>query len=137
MAQTGWSARQVTGPVALGFLALVALLIVGLTPLFQALLHLPFLLRVGVIVLAMAPPGILMGMFFPSGLCSVGEKASGFIPWAWGINGCMSVYGSVVAILAAMVYGFNVVLTLGAAVYAFGFLAARWFSREEMAWQHP
>jgi hypothetical protein len=67
----------------------------------------------------------------------VGEKASGFIPWAWGINGCMSVYGSVVAILAAMVYGFNVVLTLGAAVYAFGFLAARWFSREEMAWQHP
>jgi predicted membrane-bound spermidine synthase len=132
VAQTGWSVRQVTGPVALGFLALVALLIVGLTPLFQALLHLPFLLRVGVMVLVMAPLGILMGMFFPSGLCSVGEKASGFIPWAWGINGCMSVYGSVVAILAAMVYGFNVALTMGAAVYACGFLAARRFSRDEM-----
>ena len=132
VAHTGRSVRQVTGPVALGFLALVALLIVGLTPLFQALLHLPFLLRVGVMVLVMAPLGVLMGMFFPSGLCSVGEKASGFIPWAWGINGCMSVYGSVVAILAAMVYGFNVALTMGAAVYACGFLAARRFSREEI-----
>ena len=125
-----------TGPVALGFLALVALLIVGLTPLFQALLHLPFLLRVGVIVLAMAPPGILMGMFFPSGLCSVGRRRPGSslgVGHQWlhvSLWQCRSYP-------AAMVYGFNVVLTLGAAVYAFGFLAARWFSREEMAWQHP
>ncbi|HEX2276439.1 MAG TPA: class I SAM-dependent methyltransferase [Candidatus Tectomicrobia bacterium] len=137
VARNAWSVRRVTGPVAVLFLALVALLIVGLTPLFQACLHLPFLLRVGVIVLVMAPPGVLMGMFFPSGLRSVGEQSSGFIPWAWGINGCMSVYGSVVAILAAMVYGFTVALTAGAAVYACGFLAARGFSREPPTGPHP
>jgi hypothetical protein len=115
------------------FLALMALLIVGLTPLFQACLHLPFVLRAGVIALVMAPPGVLMGMFFPSGLRSVGGQASGFIPWAWGVNGCMSVYGSVMAILVAMVYGFNVALAVGAAVYACGFLAARGFSRQQPA----
>jgi hypothetical protein len=91
-------------------------------------LPLPFALRVGVTVLVLAPLGVLMGMFFPSGLRSVGEEAAGFIPWAWGINGCLSVYGSVVAILAAMVYGFTATLALGAAAYAGAFLAARWFS---------
>jgi predicted O-methyltransferase YrrM len=136
VARAGWRTRRVTGPVAVVFLALMALLIVGLTPLFQACLHLPFVLRVGVTALVIAPPGVLMGMFFPSGLRSVGELAPGFIPWAWGINGCMSVYGSVVAILAAMVYGFNVALTVGAAVYACGFVAARGFSREQTAGPH-
>jgi hypothetical protein len=89
-----------------------------------------------VTALVIAPAGVLMGMFFPSGLRSVGELAPGFIPWAWGINGCMSVYGSVVAILTAMVYGFHVTLAVGAAVYACGFVAARGFSREQTAGPH-
>src|SRR5262249_44830222 len=62
------------------------------------------------------------------GLQSVGEEAADFVPWAWGINGCLSVYGSVVAILAAMVYGFTATLVLGAVAYAGAFLAARWFA---------
>jgi hypothetical protein len=130
VAHTGWSVRQVTGPIALVFLALVALMVLGLTPLFQSLLYLPFPWRIGVIVMALAPLGVLMGTFFPTGLRSVGEQAASFVPWAWGINGCMSVYGSVVAILVAMVYSFNATLAVGAVVYAVGFLAARWFSEE-------
>jgi hypothetical protein len=131
LAHWGWSVRWVTGPLALLFLALVAAAIAGLTPLFQFLLPLPFLLRVAVVVGVMAPLGVLMGTFFPCGLRSVGAEAPGFVPWAWGINGCLSVYGSVVAILAAMVAGFGAALTLGAAVYAAGFLAARWFWEPE------
>ena len=127
----GWTVRQVTGPVALVFLALIVLLIGGLTPLFQSLLHLPFWGRVVATVLTLAPLGVLMGMFFPAGLRAVGREASGFIPWAWGINGCTSVYGSVVAILTAMVFSFNTTVALGAAVYACGFLAARSFSRDQ------
>ena len=56
LARTAWTVRRVTGPVAVLFLALVVLLIVGLTPLFQACLHLPFVLWAGVIALVMAPP---------------------------------------------------------------------------------
>jgi hypothetical protein len=130
VARTGWHVRQVTGPLAVVFLVVLGVLICGLTPLFHALLQLPFPLRAAVVVLALAPLGVLMGTFFPSGLRSVGQEAASFVPWAWGINGCLSVYGSVVAILVAMVYSFNVSLALGALVYAGGFLAARQFSRE-------
>lgn len=113
VARTGARVRRVTGPVGVLFLGLVALLIVGLTPLFRELLYLSFAQRVGVTVLVLAPLGLLMGMFFPTGLRAVGEEAAGFISWAWGINGCTSVYGSVVAILVAMAFSFNVTLAIG------------------------
>src|SRR5262249_41354641 len=131
LAHSGWDVRRVTGPVALGFLALLAVLVGGGATPFPRSLSRPGsrgrgrTRRVGVTVVVLAPLGVLMGMFFPSGLQSVGEEAADFVPWAWGINGCLSVYGSVVAILAAMVYGFTATLALGAVAYAGAFLAAR------------
>jgi hypothetical protein len=130
VAQTGWTVRQTTGPVALVFLGLVGLLILGATPLFRSMLDLPFSLRTAAVVVVLIPLGILMGTFFPTGLRAVGAAAGVYVPWAWGINGCASVYGCVAAILVAMVAGFNATLAVGAAVYAGGFVAAQWFSRE-------
>jgi hypothetical protein len=109
---------------------LVGLLILGATPLFRSMLDLPFSLRTAAVVVVLIPLGILMGTFFPTGLRAVGAAAGVYVPWAWGINGCASVYGSVAAILVAMVAGFNATLAVGAAVYAGGFVAAQWFSRE-------
>jgi hypothetical protein len=66
----------------------------------------------------LAPLGFAMGMPFPTGLREVGGWEAGIVPWAWGVNGVTSVLGSVLAMLAAKLYGFQTVLLGGAAVYA-------------------
>jgi len=46
------------------------------------------------------------------------------LPWAWGINGALSVVASVLAALLALSFGFDVVLLCGALCYAGAWLAA-------------
>jgi len=65
-----------------------------------------------------AIPGFFMGMPFPRGLALLGDSnRSDLIPAMWGINGIMSVTGSVLSIILSMTFGFSVALMLGAAVY--------------------
>ena len=71
--------------------------------------------RAGLTVLAIAPLALFMGMPFPLGLSRLPPGAAG--PWAWGINGCASVLGSMTATLVAIHYGFNVVLALALMLY--------------------
>lgn len=125
----GWLADRsariipVVGIVLVGLLLAMA---VWLTPLFQDLIYLSFEARVAVIFGVLAIPSVLMGTFMPAGLDALRRERSSFIPWAWGINGCTSVLGSVLAILIALVHGFSSVLIVGAACYvAAGLLSLR------------
>jgi hypothetical protein len=68
------------------------------------------------------PLGIFMGMPFPSGLRLIGERNEGLIPWAWAINGCLSVIAPILTIMAAMAAGFRVVLWIGASAYLIAFM---------------
>ena len=70
-----------------------------------------------VAVLALAPAGLLMGMPFPQGLRRLEQTAPRQIPWAWGVNGALSVVASVLAAVLALSYGFDVVLIIGALCY--------------------
>jgi len=88
-----------------------------LTWMAPTLLQFGFLWRAAITALASVPTAFFMGMFFPAGLQAVREQAPEFVPWAWGINGCASVYGSVAAIILAMWHGFNFVLGVGMFVY--------------------
>jgi hypothetical protein len=67
------------------------------------------------------PPGILMGIPFPTGLKVLGQIDESSIPWAWAINGCFSVLAPVLAVLLAIMTGFKTVLWLGAAAYLAAF----------------
>ena len=67
------------------------------------------------------PPGILMGIPFPTGLKVLGQIDGSYIPWAWAINGCFSVLAPVLAVLLAIMTGFRTVLWLGAAAYLAAF----------------
>jgi hypothetical protein len=62
----------------------------------------------------LVPLGFVMGMPFPTGLRSLGEKS---IEWAWAMNAASSVLGSVLAIVLAIQFGLNFTLICGAAVY--------------------
>jgi MFS family permease len=68
------------------------------------------------------PLGLLMGIPFPAGLKILGESYEPLIPWAWAINGCLSVLAPLLAIMLAMVVGFRSVLWAGAGAYLLAFL---------------
>lgn len=68
--------------------------------------------------LLLFPLGFFMGMNFPYGISRF--KASGnedSIPILWGINGIMSVMGSILAVVLSMKLGFSYALTAGGIVY--------------------
>jgi spermidine synthase len=111
--------------VLLAVAGLIALAVLGLSPLFYALVRLGGPWRVLVTVAALAPLGLAMGMPMPTGIRLLRDRAPDLIPWAWGVNGAASVLGSVGAVVLAMVTGFDVALLVAAGLYlaALGFAA--------------
>jgi hypothetical protein len=70
--------------------------------------------RVFLTILLLAPLAFAMGMMFPLGLSRISPQ---FLPWAWGVNGCFSVIGVVLASVLAMDFGFTAVIFLATALY--------------------
>jgi hypothetical protein len=76
---------------------------------------LPYVIRCALVILAIAPVSIALGLPFPLGL---GEVSSGsFLPWAWGLNGAFSVVATPLANLAARNFGFHAVLAGAVLMY--------------------
>ncbi len=113
-------------PAMFAGLAAVSLAyLAGLPLLFHAFLGSPLALRVVVASAVLVPLGLVMGMFFPSGIQIVRRANVAFVPWAWGINGCASVVGTVLAVILAMNYGFRFVTFVALAIYLVGVLGIR------------
>lgn len=129
IAKVGWSNHKLI--TVCGGLLILAILALAwkLNFLFYALMHMPLAIRMLVTYLVIFPIGVLMGTFFPMGLRTVKEKAASYIPWAWGINGCSSVYGSFAAILLAIHFSFSISLLVGALMYGIACLSALNFSK--------
>ena len=64
------------------------------------------------------PFGFLLGIPFPSCLQLLKHnKLEQHIPWMYGINGIMSVLGSIAAVILSMLYGFTVAFFIGLCFY--------------------
>jgi hypothetical protein len=87
----------------------------------------PMSVKILLIFFIFMPLGLLMGIPFPTGLKILGEKNESLIPWAWAINGCLSVLAPVLSIMLAIVIGFKIVLWLGALSYLMAFFTLRRF----------
>jgi hypothetical protein len=109
--------------IFLGVLAMVFLASAATEPVFSASLGLPLSWRAVISLLFLAPIGIALGMPFPTGLRLVGREAPLLIPWAWGVNGFLTVIGSVGAMMLGMAFGFTAALTVAGAAYLAAFLA--------------
>jgi hypothetical protein len=110
----------------LGAVAAVSLLYLVLLPaLFQAFLGSSLAVRVVIASAALLPLGLAMGSFFPTGIEIVRRSHESFVPWAWGINGCASVVGTVLAVVLAMGFGFRAVTLIALAIYALAVLGLR------------
>ena len=58
-----------------------------------------------------------MGIPFPSGLALLSRSREGIVPWAWGVNGALSVSGSVLTRIVSTSMGFTTVLGVMAVLY--------------------
>lgn len=117
--------RELT-PRVLALLLLAILVVLGgvtaaVTFVLPGFLHWPFAARATSAVAVLAPLGIVLGMAFPSGIRIVQRYSPALVPWAWAINGFLSVFGSVACILLSMVLGFSNVLFVAGLLYAVGF----------------
>jgi len=83
-----------------------------------ALLPLGLPARIGTLMAVLGILGLLLGMLFPLGLRLVARFSPLDVPWMWGVNGVLSVIGSLLAVLLANQVGFRGVLLVGAGVYA-------------------
>jgi len=78
---------------------------------------LPYGARVALAVLALAPVSLAMGMPFPLGLERV-RRHKFFLPWAWGLNGALSVVAPPMANLLLRNIGLHAVLGGAILLYA-------------------
>jgi len=110
--------------VAVVLLAVVALsYMVLLPPIFNYFLGSPKQVRIAISLALLFPLGLLLGVFFPAGIKIISAEDKRFVPWAWGINGCASVIGTVLSIIIAMSHGFSTVTVLAVFIYLIGVLA--------------
>jgi hypothetical protein len=117
-----------------GIAGLSLFALVGLPPLLRAMLDLSLGFRAAAAVALIMPLGVCLGVPFPAGLESLSRSRAGILPWAWGVNGALSVAGSVLTRVVSTSAGMSVVYVCIAALYgAAGFA----FSGVEGAGEAP
>jgi predicted membrane-bound spermidine synthase len=109
------SSRLRLALLAIVLLALVAA--VGLPVAIDASIQLPLAVRAAVAIAMLVPAGALMGIALPAGVRLLSQREPDLVPWAWGMNGALSVLGATLAVFIAMNWGFFVTLLAGGNVY--------------------
>ncbi|MBI3961742.1 MAG: SAM-dependent methyltransferase [Deinococcus sp.] len=88
------------------------------------LLAAPLALKVALSLLLIAPLALVMGLPFPLGLSRLAPQPA-LAAWAWGVNGCASVVGAVLAALVAVSTGISTMALGAAGVYLLAAMTAR------------
>jgi spermidine synthase len=116
--------KSVWLPIVL-IVAALLLYVFILPGLLNALVGLPFTVKLIISGALLIPLGFVMGMPFPTGLRALSNDPSSVVldtnenavEWAWAMNAASSVLGSVLAMVVAIQFGLNVTLACGAAAY--------------------
>ena len=89
----------------------------SLPPLFDLILGHALTVRILVSVALLGPLGFVLGIPFPLGIRLLNRIWPASIPWAWGVNSCASVVGSISAVAIALHFGFSVVFLSASVLY--------------------
>jgi hypothetical protein len=107
--------------VPVGIAACVGAFLLAWPALFAALVGLPLVGRVALAVAILAPLSLLLGVPFAYGIRRLREEGPEIVPWAWAVNGCASVVGSIATVILSMTLGFAATLGLAVGIYALAF----------------
>jgi SAM-dependent methyltransferase len=102
-----------------GLIVIVGVLLFVIHPLIlNELLAYGLALRAIVCFILLLPFGFLLGIPFPTGIQILKQNnLVKYIPWMYGVNGIMSVLGSVIAVILSMVWGFTASFFAGLSMY--------------------
>ncbi len=101
----------------LGLVLLLGLYNIGYSEFLHTFTGLDVVHRIALTVLLLCPLGLLMGMPFPFGISAVHSREPRVVPWAWAVNGTLSVLGSVLAAMVSISFGFTVAFFVGQLAY--------------------
>ncbi|MCA9495275.1 MAG: hypothetical protein KC621_35345, partial [Myxococcales bacterium] len=112
-------------------LALIAVVVLGaiqgfvVPPILSATaLGLPIAVRAGIVVLVLAPLGLVMGLPFPLAMRLLRPEAAGLVPWAWAVNGWLSVTASMGTVILSRIAGYHVAFVVALLAYVAAALLA-------------
>lgn len=80
--------------------------------------------RLALVFVLLAPLGLVMGMPFPLAMRILPREAGGMVPWAWALNGWMSVVASLSTVLLSRFAGYSLTFTVALAFYLLAFALA-------------
>ncbi len=109
-------------PWIYAFPAATVLVIAGLRfalpALVTALITEPRSVKIAVSIASIAPLGLLLGLFFPTGMRLAREVRRSETPWYWALNGIFGVLCSALAVFVSIYSGIGTNFYLAAACYA-------------------
>lgn len=82
---------------------------------------LPIGARIALAAAALAPLGLVLGVPFAFGVRHLNATNPRLVPWAWAVNGCCTVMGSIITVIVSMNFGFCAVMALSGVIYLAGF----------------
>jgi len=116
--------QQRSSLVALGSLLGVVIAFGVVSPhVLRATEHMTTPARIGVAVALLAPLSLMMGMPFALGMRLAATRPGATTAFMWGINGAMSVCGSVFGLVLALFFGISTAFWVGLLAYALAFAA--------------
>lgn len=123
------SPTPLTWLVPVGLATLLGLFILLSPKMVEAWIGWPKLARILITVGFLAPISLLLGVPFAYGIRLLNRFNPTIIPWAWAINACATVVGSILTVIFSMNFGFNFVLITAILIYFVTFLPVRTFLR--------
>lgn len=89
----------------------------ALTAVISAMLTQPPLVKIAVTVAMLFPMGMLMGLFFPTGMRLLRDSAGSETPWYWALNGVLGVLFSAIAVFVSIYLTLSTNFYIAAACY--------------------
>ena len=80
--------------------------------------------RVALVALALTPLGLVMGMPWSLGMSLLRVEAGAIVPWAWALNGWMSVVAGLGTVFASRLVGYDLAFGIALGAYAVSAITA-------------
>ena len=116
--------RRVASTALIVIVILTVFSVIAVAPLVRWAIPFSRAVRIAIAAAVLLPTGLALGIPMPAGVRLLSRTAPEMVPWAWGMNGALSVVGATVAIFIAMNWGFGVTQLSAAAAYLIGLAAA-------------